>query len=118
MIVVDASVLIAYLDPRDAHHDRAVEVLAAATPPLVVHPLTAAEVLVGPVRHGVHDAVWAVLVDIGIVVDPAPLDPQRLAELRVRTGCKMPDCCVLAVAEARGCGVATFDDRLAKAAGK
>ena len=59
MIVVDASVLIAFLDAKDIHHGAAVELLAEAHPPLLVHPISAAEVLVAPVRHGVDDEVWA-----------------------------------------------------------
>ncbi len=112
MIVVDASVLIAYLDPNDAHHAAAVEVLAAAVPPLLVHPVTAAEVLVAPIRAGVADDVWADLVAIGIELDDTPTDPMQQARMRVETGCKMPDCCVLSCAASRGIGVATFDERL------
>lgn len=117
MIVVDASVLIAYLDPDDAHHDAAVAVLGDATPPLVVHPLTAAEVLVSPVKRGIAETVWADLVAIGVEVDRTPIDPMQLARLRVETGCKMPDCCVLAAAAVRATSVATFDERLARHAG-
>ena len=112
MIVVDASVLIAFLDPNDAHHSAAVEILAAASPPLLVHPITAAEVLVAAVRNDVADAVWADLMAIGVELDDTPIDPLLLATFRVKTGCKMPDCCVLASAAARHIAVATFDDRL------
>jgi predicted nucleic acid-binding protein len=116
VIVVDARVLIAYLDPNDGHHATAVEMLAAASPPLVVHPLTAAEVLVAPVRRGAADNVWADLVAIGVEVDDTPLDPLQLARIRAETGCKMPDCCVLATAANQGTHVATFDERLRRAA--
>ncbi|MFN0028732.1 MAG: type II toxin-antitoxin system VapC family toxin [Acidimicrobiales bacterium] len=112
MIVVDASVLIAFLDPNDGHHSSAVELLAEASPPLLVHPITAAEVLVAPARNGVADAVWADLEAIGVKIDDGPIDPWQLAEIRARSGCKMPDCCVLAVAATRRAPVATFDDQL------
>lgn len=112
MIVVDASVLIAFLDPHDAHHHTAVELLAEATPPLLLHPITAAEVLVAPVRNGVADAVWADLVAIGVTIEDTPIDPWQLARLRAATGCKMPGCCVLALATTRNATVATFDERL------
>ena len=114
MIVVDASVLIAYLDPNDTHHRPAVELLSGAAPPLIVHPVTAAEVLVAPVRRGIADSVWADLLAIGVEVDRSPIDPLQLAELRVETACKMPDCCVLAVAAARQTTIATFDEQLAR----
>ena len=112
MIVVDASVLIAFLDPNDAHHLAAVVILEDASPPLLVHPITAAEVLVAAVRNGVADAVWADLLAIGVEIDDTPIDPLLLAKLRVKTGCKMPDCCVLASAATRNAAVATFDAQL------
>ena len=112
MIVVDASVLIAFLDPNDAHHSDAVEILEDASPPLLVHPITAAEVLVAAVRNDVADAVWADLMTIGVELDDTPIDPLLLAKLRVKTGCKMPDCCVLASAATRNTAVATFDEQL------
>ena len=114
MIVVDASVLMAFLDPLDAHHRAAIALLEAATPPLLVHPITAAEVLVAPVRLGVADDVWADLVAIGVTIDDRPIDPWQLARLRAETGHKMPDCCVLATALTRNATVATFDDRLGR----
>jgi predicted nucleic acid-binding protein len=84
MIVIDASVLIAFLDPNDAHHEAAVEILEEASPPLFVHPITAAEVLVAAVRNDVADAVWADLMAIGVELDDTPIDPLRLARLQLR----------------------------------
>lgn len=100
MIVLDASVLIAYLDPHHAHHGAAVHLLEDTVPPLIVHPITAAEVLVAPTRSGLTDQVWADLVAIGVELDAAPIDPRALARLRSSTGYKMPDCCVIASARA------------------
>ena len=40
----------------------------------------------------------------------------RLAVLRAETGLKLPDCCVLLVAQDVRATVVTFDDRLARAA--
>jgi predicted nucleic acid-binding protein len=117
MIVVDASVLIAFLDPNDAHHSAAIEILEDASPPLLVHPITAAEVLVAAVRNDVADAVWADLRAIGVEVDDTAIDPLVLARLRVTTGCKMPDCCVLASAAIHNTAVATFDAQLRRHAG-
>jgi predicted nucleic acid-binding protein len=51
VIVVEASVLIAHLDERDALHSRAGEALDRSTSePLGCSPITLAEVLVGPAR--------------------------------------------------------------------
>ena len=116
IIVVDASVLIAFLDSNDAHHEAAVDLIESAVPPLVVHPITAAEVLVAPLRQGLADQVWATLVAIGVELGDTPIDPMQLARLRVDTGCKLPDCCVVATALSLRVGVATFDERLRKRA--
>jgi predicted nucleic acid-binding protein len=115
MIVVDASVLIAYLDRADAHHAAALELLADATPPLLVHPITLAEVLVAPTRHGSADRAWLVLQSIGVELHTEAIDPLQLARLRVDTALRLPDCSVLAAAAHHGCAVATFDERLRRA---
>ncbi len=68
--------------------------------------------LVAAVRNDVADAVWADLMAIGVELDDTPIDPLLLARLRVKTRCKMPDCCVLASAATRNTAVATFDAQL------
>lgn len=117
MTVVDASVLIAWLDDRDTQHRAAIEVLTAVER-FVVHPLTLAEVLVHPARHDREGQVVARLEAIGMVVSTLPVDPVALARLMAVTGLKMPDCVVLACAVGHGAGVATFDERLRTAAGR
>jgi predicted nucleic acid-binding protein len=117
VIVVDASVLIAHLDERDAHHARAEEaLLAAADQPLACSPITLAEVLVGPARRDQLDAARATIVELGVEVIPLEVEaPVRLAALRADTGLKLPDCCVLLAADAAAVeGVITFDDALAQ----
>jgi predicted nucleic acid-binding protein len=109
--VVDASVLIGYLDPNDVHHAEAVDAFVAVDQ-LLVHPLTLAEVLVHPARQGVAATVLATLTAIGLVVSPMPIDPLALARLRAKSGLKMPDCVVVATAAAHGLMVLTFDERL------
>lgn len=118
MIVLDASVLIAFLDGNDNHHLAAEQILANAVDgDLAVNPLTLAEVLVAPVRHGQVDGVLAALRALEIQELPFPADTAlRLAQLRATTGLKMPDCCVLLAAEDAAASVASFDERLAQAA--
>ena len=118
MIVLDASVLIAHLDDRDIHHSAAEALLAvAATEDLLAHPVSLAEVLVAPVRLGRQDVVTAALAALEVAEwSPTSGEPLRLAELRVRTGLKLPDCCVLSAALSTRSALATFDDRLAVAA--
>lgn len=115
LTVVDANVLIGWLDDRDALHDAAIEILTAVDW-FIVHPLTLAEVLVHPARHGREGGVVARLEAVGMVVSTLPLDPVALARLRATTSLRMPDCVVLACAMAHGLGVATFDERLRAAA--
>ncbi len=118
MIVFDASVLIAYLDGDDPLHSRAETVLDdAVDDDLGANALTLAEVLVAPARAGRVDAVKDALGDLEIGELGFPPDTAtRLAQLRADTGLKMPDCCVLLAAEDRGASVASFDDRLVRAA--
>lgn len=114
MIVLDASVLIAYLDGRDEHHEQAERLLAEAIDDdLGINSLTLAEVLVAPVRDGRLGSVQAVLRDLEVMELPLPPDPALLlAQLRASTGLKLPDCCVLLAAEDAGGSVASFDHRL------
>ena len=119
MIVVDASVLIAHLDDRDALHVQAVDaLLAVAERPLGCSPISLAEVLVGPAGAGRLDDARAAVAMLGVAEIPLPEDAAaRLATLRARTRLKLPDCCVLLAAQAANAArVLTFDDRLARAA--
>ena len=118
MIALDASVLIAHLQPNDAHHAAATRLLSRAVGEgYVVHSMTLAEVLVGAVLAGRGEEMLGDLVAIGVcVLDRDDGESLRLANLRATTGLKLPDCCVLLAAEIVGGAVATFDDRLAEAA--
>jgi toxin FitB len=119
VIVVDAGVLIAHLDERDALHERAGEALGrAASEPLGCSSITLAEVLLGPVRHGRLAAARAAVADLE--VDEIPLGPDaavRLATMRADLGLKLPACCVLLAAQDDAApAVMTFDDALARGA--
>lgn len=116
MIVLDASVVIAHFNPGDAHAERAFSVLDTEEE-LAVHPLTLSEFLTRPIRDGRHGEALDMLASIGI--DrwvPDHDEPVRVAQLRVSTGLKLPDCCVLSAAISGGARLATFDSRLAAAA--
>jgi predicted nucleic acid-binding protein len=115
VIVVDASVLIAHLDERDALHAEAVTLLLdAAEQPLAASPLTIAEVLVGPARKDRLDAAVDALELLELQEIPfAAGAAVRLAVLRATTNLKLPDCCVLLAAQdGRAEAIVTFDDRL------
>jgi predicted nucleic acid-binding protein len=118
VIVLDASVLIAYLNGADSHHDRAERLLADhIDEEFGVNSLTLAEVLVAPTRAGRVEEVRRTLAELDVHELPFPAEPATdLARLRADTGLRMPDCCVLLAARTNGGRVAAFDEGLRKAA--
>ncbi|MBS1844563.1 MAG: PIN domain-containing protein [Actinobacteria bacterium] len=118
MIVLDASVLIAHLDERDTHHERARRLLTdTGAEPLGASTITLAETLVAPARRGRLDDVLAALDRLGVTEVPlGDGAPAQLARLRAETGCKLPDCCVLLATRETGGAVASFDSALIDAA--
>ena len=118
MIVLDASVLIGFLDGDDNHHAAAEQLLTRAVDDdLGVNSLTLAEVLVAPVRDRRLEPVLAALHALEVQELPFPADTAlRLAQLRAGTGLKMPDCCVILAAEDAAATIASFDERLAQTA--
>ncbi len=118
MIVLDASVLIAYLDSEDAHHHRAEALLAREIDDeFVINSLTLAEVLVVPARENRVDEVEATLDELEVQERCFPIGAgATLARIRADTKLKMPDCCVLLTTEEVKARLACFDDRLGRAA--
>ncbi len=118
MIVLDAGVLIAYLDADDEHHDRAEALLAREIDDdFVINSLTLAEVLVAPVREDRLDEVRATLEALDVRELPFPAGAAAtLAQLRVATKLKLPDCSVLLATENAGARLASFDGRLQRVA--
>ena len=118
MIVLDVSVVIAHLSSHDVHHEQATTFLRTyAHERFLVHPLTMTEILVGPIRVGRGEAAEHVLASLGIGDwMPPARSAARLARLRVESGLKLPDCCVLDAAMMANARLATFDERLARAA--
>lgn len=118
MIVLDANVIIGYLDENNVHHERAEQLLAREIDDeFGANSLTLAEVLVMPAREQRLDTARTVLRDLEVQELPFPGDTAlKLAQLRAETGLKMPDCCVLLAAEHAAARVASFDEQLTKAA--
>jgi len=118
MIVLDASVLIAHLNPLDSHHEAATRLLLDVPPgSLLAHSITLAEVLVGGTRIGRGAQMHADLQAAGVrLADHDEQEPLRLAQLRATTSLKLPDCCVLDTAISNNASLATFDNALATAA--
>lgn len=118
MIVLDASVLIAWLDASDAHHHDAVRLLEhQVSEGFATGPITRAEALVVPTRldRGAEATARFARLELGDI--PFGADAaERLAQLRVTTGLRLPDCCVLLAAQDGDGQISTFDDRLGRAA--
>ena len=125
VVVFDSDVLVGLLNRDDANHEPAVRWVERAMRPGTERWLCAvnyAEILIGPIRAGVAEQVERMLVQLGITtmqVDTALA--QRAAEVRVRTGLKLPDAFALATAihgEHRGwtdVELATFDKKVLRA---
>jgi predicted nucleic acid-binding protein len=114
IVVLDASVVIAFLDGDDAHHAAAVEAVGRTRGDDLVIPSSAyAEILVDPWRRG-PEAVGLVkrfLTDLGVRIEPlAAAIAEHAARLRSshRT-LRLPDALVIATAEALGGNVLTCD---------
>lgn len=120
MIVVDAGVLIATLDPADRHHHAATRALTQAageSEDLVLPAAAYAELLVDPARSGspAVERADAFVDDLGLVVAPVTRSiARRAALLRARHGGRMrlPDALVVATAQDLGAsGILTTDAR-------
>jgi predicted nucleic acid-binding protein len=119
VIVLDASVMIAVLDPLDAHFEAARRLFLGTTSErLAAHRLTVAESLVLATRAEHGPAAASALAALGVGYVDEPDDPLALAELRATTGLRMPDCCVLHVALREKARLATFDAQLAGVASR
>lgn len=115
VIVLDASVMIAWLSRADSHHEAARKILLDhAHERLAAHRLTLAETLVGAAKMGRASDASSALDAVGIGRLDEPDDPVELAVLRSRTGLRLPDACVLLAARRDHAALATFDLQLAE----
>lgn len=104
LVVLDASVVIAFLDPDDALHDAAVGALTEHQHDELVIPLSVyAEILVAPYRRGTESVaeVESFLADFGIRIEAiTPAIARAAARLRSEFGTlRLPDALVLATAD-------------------
>jgi predicted nucleic acid-binding protein len=104
VIVLDASVLIAFLDTDDAHHHRAFAAITTHRGTGLVVPASAyAETLVGPLRRGQEAAAMAEEALRDLSIDVAPVTREiavRAARLRAtNSSLRLPDTLVLATAD-------------------
>ncbi|MGV8882614.1 MAG: type II toxin-antitoxin system VapC family toxin [Rhodoglobus sp.] len=118
MIVLDANVLIGFLDSRDPHHHASVALLERhVVEGFASSVLTVAEALVHPTRADREDAALSALHRIGVrILTVEPSDAADLARVRSTYRVRMPDAVALHAALKFSAGLATFDDALATAA--
>ena len=115
MIVVDASVLIAHLEPADRHHERATRLLLAhQADEFAASVISLAEIYVGAARANRLADVERAIARLSVAAVPLAANAgRRVAEIRATTNLKLPDCCVIHAAEQHHAAVATFDSVLA-----
>ncbi len=120
MIVLDANVLIAFLDATDSHHVVASDLVERRfIDGFASSVLTIAEALVHPTRAERQDAAMSALLRIGVRLLPLEAsEALELARLRTSYRLRMPDAVALHAAMSTGSELATFDDLLAVAAEK
>jgi predicted nucleic acid-binding protein len=105
LTALDASVLIALLDPRDVHHQAAREALDThAEDDLRIPAHTLAEALVHPMRAGKDREARRLIAALEIAIDPVD-EPIAVAAARLRarhgSALRMPDALVIAYADIR-----------------
>jgi predicted nucleic acid-binding protein len=104
IVVLDASVVIAFLDGSDSHHEAAVVALTRAEAENLVLPASAyAEMLVGPARRGsaALTAARQFVLDLALRIEPTTdRVAERAAILRAfHHSLRLPDALVLATAD-------------------
>jgi predicted nucleic acid-binding protein len=118
VIVLDANVVIAFLDANDPHHAASLDLLERNfVDGFGCSVLTLAEALVHPTRADRQDAALASLTRIGVEMIPLEAsDAIALADVRSTYKLRMPDAVALFTAMQFGAQLATFDADLASAA--
>ncbi len=120
-VALDADVVIAFLDPSDAQHQQAVDLLRgrlAGGVDVLIAATVYAEVIVRPLQHGTDGTVDEFLAAIGAhVVDADRALARRAAQLRARHGAlRLPDALSLATALAVDANLLTLDRALQRIA--
>lgn len=120
-VALDADVIIAFLDPGDAQHERAVDrlrPLLGGGEEILVGASVYAEVMVRPLARGVGENVDEFIDAIGATVVPVEREiARRAAGLRARhSSLRLPDALSLATAVSAGADLVTLDQGLQRVA--
>jgi len=117
-LVLDASVLIALYNDKDAHHEWAVD-LMFQSPAETFHmsSMNLAEVAVQPTRLGIEEKFYQGISGLNIKVSGLDTDAGvELARIRATTNVPLPDCCAIQLVLEKEASLATCDKTQAKAA--
>ncbi len=122
-VALDADVVIAFLDPGDDQHDRAVAQLRprlAAGDELLLGATVYAETIVRPLQQGTDSTVEGFLDAAGITVVPVDRAvARRAARLRAdHPSLRLPDALSLATALGADATLLTLDKKLNRIAGR
>jgi len=115
-LVFDANVVIALFDESNFHHQSALRFyLQSSDSEIYLSTITHAEILTHPASNGILGFFVKNIKSAGFtVVDLTDQMSVEVAKVRSKTGLKMPDACVLALALSMNADVVTFDKELFK----
>lgn len=114
-VVLDSSVVIAALNPKDKHHEVAIRNLAAGENEYLISSITLAETLTHAYQMGEGDAVAGILeASVDEVIEVSVEIAKLSAAIRGATRLKLPDALISATARKCAAELWTFDDSLAK----
>lgn len=115
LVLLDSSVLIAALNPKDVHHQTAVNSNTAGNQ-FIISTISITELMPRAIKDGISDSIWNALTNmVQEVVDLDTALAMSAAEIRSHKGLKTPDSIISATAKARGAELWTLDSKLAKA---
>lgn len=117
-VMLDSSVLIALLNPNDAHHKIVVSRLGSGSNQYEISAIALMETLVAPfaARPDVGDQMREELLESIRVIHPVGEEVAvTAAKIRAKTQMKVPDALISATAILAGVQLWTMDQKLAKA---
>jgi len=115
LVLLDSSVLIALLNPKDLHHEVAINSNSSGNQ-FVVSTISITEIMPRAIKDGNAEAIWKALTAMTqTIVDLDAELSMSAARIRASTSLRTPDAIISATAQERGAQLWTFDARLAKA---
>ena len=115
-VLLDTSVLIAFFDSKDDHHEAATAALDSDSDTFEISVISFMEMLVWPAKKSVREAdrVKKILRDFASAIHPVDEEIAALAAI-ARGKSRAADALISATASAKGTGLWTLDQDLAKA---